>query len=146
MERRTFLRNCAIGCAGTAAIISTLESCGTAAYYAKATTNGNRLIIPKSEFVVIKGDKLTQRKYVLIRPQGSQFPVSVYRQDENTYTALLMECTHKGCELNAHASNLVCPCHGSEFSTTGAVLSPPADQNLKTYAVTSDQENIYIQL
>jgi cytochrome b6-f complex iron-sulfur subunit len=144
MERRKFLQSCAIGCAGTVSILTTLESCGTAAYYAKTTTTENKLVIPKSEFVQIKGDKSIPRKYVLVRPAGSKFPVSVYKLDENNYSALLMECTHKGCELQAHATNLVCPCHGSEFSNTGAVLSPPADQNLKTYSVTSDQENIYL--
>jgi Rieske Fe-S protein len=35
-------------------------------------------------------------------------------------------CTHQGCPVNATAKDFECPCHGSVFSTTGAVLNGPA--------------------
>lgn len=90
--------------------------------------------------------KIVQRKYVLVRSEKLGFPICVYKLDDQHYSALLMECTHKGCELQPHGDFLVCPCHGSEFNSTGAVLSPPAEQNLHAYTLTTDHENIYIQL
>jgi len=62
------------------------------------------------------------------------------------YTALLMECTHKGCELRVNGEYLVCPCHGSEFTNKGVVQNPPAEKNLRTFIVTADNENIYVEV
>jgi cytochrome b6-f complex iron-sulfur subunit len=65
---------------------------------------------------------------------------------EGVFTSALLKCTHQGCELNVGGGIYTCPCHGSEFTIKGEVLEGPADQNLKTYTTTSDNENIYIQL
>ena len=86
------------------------------------------------------------RQYVLIRPESYEFPVCIYRLDDNNYSALLMKCTHKGCELQPQGNHLVCPCHGSEFSNQGVVQSPPAEENLQSFKVTTDNENIILQL
>lgn len=55
-----------------------------------------------------------------------------------TYIALSVICTHAGCRVsyNASAGNLPCPCHGSVFSTAGAVVNGPADSPLPVYSVT----------
>jgi cytochrome b6-f complex iron-sulfur subunit len=83
---------------------------------------------------------------VLIRNERFNFPICVYKLDENNYTALLMECTHRSCELQPQGTYLICPCHGSEFNNKGVVQNPPAEQNLRTFKITTDNEHIYIQL
>jgi cytochrome b6-f complex iron-sulfur subunit len=49
-------------------------------------------------------------------------------------------CTHAGCdvEYDQAAKALECPCHGSRFSLTGAVLLGPASRPLQTYVTQLD--------
>ena len=146
MERRKFIKSCVIGCSSMATIALTLESCGTSAYYAKTTLAGSSYTIAKSEFVVVNKNKTIDRKYVLIRPATLGYPICIYKIGPESYSALLMECTHKSCELQPQSTFLVCPCHGSEFTSKGEVQNPPAERNLKTFPITTDSENIYLQL
>ena len=52
-----------------------------------------------------------------------------------TFSALSSICTHQGCivEYNSTAGNLQCPCHGSEFTTTGSVVKGPATMPLQKF-------------
>ncbi len=63
--------------------------------------------------------------------------IIVIRSGENSYLALSKICTHQSCTVtyNHSGNSLPCPCHGSLFSTTGAVLNGPAESNLKVYTV-----------
>jgi cytochrome b6-f complex iron-sulfur subunit len=56
-------------------------------------------------------------------------------QSGGTVTALDSTCTHQGCTVAPDKSILKCPCHGSEFSLTGAVKQGPATVALHTVAV-----------
>lgn len=146
MDRKTFLQTCGYACLGSAALTTFLQSCASTTYFAPATTDDNRIVLKKSAFLTTEKGKTVQRKYVLVRSEKLGFPICVYQLDSQNYSALLMECTHKGCELQPHGEFLVCPCHGSEFNARGTVLNPPAEQNLHAYTLTTDHENIYIQL
>ena len=42
-------------------------------------------------------------------------------------------CTHLGCVVAVKGDALHCPCHGSEFAPTGAVLKGPAKLPLPPY-------------
>lgn len=122
-----------------------LESCaGT--YYAVSNASGDVLSLARSEFIKEKDGEQKLRKYVLVRSEKLSYPIALYRLNESTYSAVLMECTHNSCELNPHGDFLVCPCHGSEFSNLGIVQNPPAETNLINYKVTYDEEFIYIHL
>ena len=53
---------------------------------------------------------------------------------QNTYTALNATCTHEGCVVNGfEGGRYVCPCHGSQFATSGAVVMGPAARALSQY-------------
>jgi cytochrome b6-f complex iron-sulfur subunit len=144
MDRKDFIRTCGMACIGAAVLPVFLASCGSSVYYAKSSVAQNRLVINKSEFIVEEKNKF--RKYVLVKSEKYNFPIYVFRFDENTYSALLMECTHKSCELEPHGEYIACPCHGSEFTNRGVVQNPPADKNLVSFKTEIDNENIYIQL
>jgi nitrite reductase/ring-hydroxylating ferredoxin subunit len=146
MDRKAFIKTCGFTCLGGLSVISLIQSCGSSNYYAKSTFKDKQLVLGKSEFIKEKDGKKTLRKYVLLKTEQLSYPICIYKTGEDQYSALLMECTHKSCELQPHGDYLVCPCHGSEFSNKGAVQNPPAEDNLKTFQVKTDHENIYILL
>lgn len=51
--------------------------------------------------------------------------------------AVSRRCTHLGCTLafDEGARKLVCPCHHSQFDTSGQRLAGPAQRNLTVYPV-----------
>jgi glycine/D-amino acid oxidase-like deaminating enzyme/nitrite reductase/ring-hydroxylating ferredoxin subunit len=59
--------------------------------------------------------------------------LAVYRDGQGTLTALSPVCTHLGCHVrwNTAETTWDCPCHGSRFAPTGAVLNGPALQALQ---------------
>jgi cytochrome b6-f complex iron-sulfur subunit len=61
----------------------------------------------------------------------------VARTAQTSVTTVTASCTHEGCNVTGFASNLyVCPCHGSQFSTSGAVVQGPAPTALRQYPTT----------
>ena len=146
MDRKEFIKTCGFACMGGAVLTALLQSCASTNYFALTTFENNRITIKKTEFVKVEKNKTVERKYVLIKTDKYNFPIGIYKISENNYSALLMQCTHKGCELNPHGNYLICPCHGSEFTNKGIVQNPPAEQNLQTFKTSSDIENIYIHL
>ncbi len=69
----------------------------------------------------------------LVQASAGNFLVSRTAQD--TFAALTAVCTHEGCVVtNFQSGTYGCPCHGSEFSTTGAVRSGPATSSLRQFS------------
>lgn len=64
--------------------------------------------------------------------------VLVARTNSGTFLAVSAACTHEGTNVNyvASANDFYCPNHGSVFSSSGAVVQGPAQQNLATYHTT----------
>lgn len=67
-----------------------------------------------------------------------EIPIVVFNLD-GRYYAVSNICTHEHAELSDGAldgEEIVCPLHGARFSViTGAVLGPPAYENLRTFPV-----------
>ena len=72
--------------------------------------------------------------------------IIVIRSGDNSYLAFSKICTHQGCDVtyNHSEGELPCPCHGSVFSTSGAVLEGPASSGLKQYSVTKEGDILTI--
>ena len=67
--------------------------------------------------------------------QSSAANVLVSRQSQDTFAAVTAICTHEQCTVTGFQnSRYVCPCHGSQYTTTGAVVQGPATRNLQTFA------------
>lgn len=146
MDRKEFIKTCGLACLGGIATVLINQAC-TGTHYVTATVSQNKLLtIRKSEFEKTGKDNRGLRSYILVKPAELNFPVCIYYLGGNGYSALLLECTHSGCELSPRGDFLVCPCHGSEFSKLGVVQNPPAENNLKSFKITTDDENIYVQL
>lgn len=59
-------------------------------------------------------------------------------------------CTHEQCEIDQnylmHGEVVECTCHGSQFNVkTGANTLPPAAEPLKTYQVSVEGEDIFVE-
>jgi cytochrome b6-f complex iron-sulfur subunit len=53
----------------------------------------------------------------------------------DTFTAVTATCTHENCTITGFTGqDFVCPCHGSRFSTSGAVQNGPATRSLRSFA------------
>lgn len=56
------------------------------------------------------------------------------RTGTTSATVLTATCTHEGCTINEMSgSSFVCPCHGSTFTTSGAVVKGPASRSLQQF-------------
>ena len=121
-------------CGATTAL---LNSC-TKSYYINASIKNDAVSLNKTDFF--------EREFVVINNPELEFPVYVYKKNEVDYVALSMKCTHKGCQLKPAGKILVCPCHGSEFSNTGKVMTPPADVDLKQYATSVINDQVLVIL
>lgn len=71
-------------------------------------------------------------------------------KDGDEYYAIAYMCSHEEFGLEGGTINngcITCPYHGAEFRLkTGEVLAPPAYENIKTYSVRTDEDNISIGL
>ena len=66
----------------------------------------------------------------------------VARTGQNAFTALSSTCTHQTCTITGFGNNVyVCPCHGSQFSTSGQVVMGPAGAPLHQFT-TSFSNNV----
>lgn len=56
-------------------------------------------------------------------------------------------CTHAGCAVTweSDRQKFVCPCHDSEFSSSGEVLEGPATEPLASYEVKVEGDSILVK-
>lgn len=59
----------------------------------------------------------------------------VIHPEKDKFVALDIKCTHRNCDLGYAQSEklLICPCHGSKFDVSGAVMNGPATKPLNYY-------------
>lgn len=145
MERKDFIKTCGFACLGGIGISTILESCGTMQILTGEIT-GDDLIVPVKDFAIGAPHKKQFKKYIILNNDLLKFPICVYRFNENTYSALWMQCTHQGAELQVFGDKLQCPAHGSEFNNKGVMQNGPADTNLRTFPIVIEQDQIKISL
>jgi Rieske Fe-S protein len=80
--------------------------------------------------------------------EGRTGKILVFRGPDGRVAAVDMTCTHKGCDVDwdAARTRIVCPCHGSKFDATGAVLEGPAKRPLASYAVRVDGGDLVVRV
>ena len=66
--------------------------------------------------------------------QSGQNSFLVARTGQDTFNAFTAVCTHEQCIVTGFQSGtFVCPCHGSQYNTSGAVVQGPAPQRLRQF-------------
>ena len=61
--------------------------------------------------------------------------ILIVQATEGVITAFSAICTHQGCTVAPGNGELDCPCHGSRYDLTGAVITGPAEEPLTPYPV-----------
>lgn len=145
MHRKQFIKTCGFACASAVGAGFLLQSCNSSKSIT-AAISGSDLVFPASDFEMIKNEKKQFKKYLVVHNEQLKYPLCVFRFDENNYSALSMQCSHQGAELQVFGDKLQCPAHGSEFDNKGIVQNSPADTNLRTFPVTIDNTTIRISL
>jgi arsenite oxidase small subunit len=76
----------------------------------------------------------------------SGYPNVLFKRSDGNLAAFSLLCTHVCCETTYEASSSIfyCPCHGSEFDSSGNVIRGPASSPLPTITLTVDNSgNVY---
>lgn len=141
MQRKKFIRTCGLACLGATSIGALLQSC-IPTKNITVTIEGDQLVIPKSDFTKKDG----YYDYIVVNNSRLQFPIAIFRFATDEYSALLLQCTHQGNELNAYGDKLVCSAHGSEFDNKGNVTNGPATDPLRSFPIQIENNNILISL
>lgn len=145
MERKEFLKACGFACLGGITLPGLLQSCGSTKLISGSIEDSD-LIVLLSDFETKAGNEIHYKKYIVVNNDRLQFPIAVFRFDEENYSALLMRCTHQGAELQVFGDKLQCPAHGSEFDNRGNILNSPAVKALRNFPVTIDENQLKISL
>lgn len=143
MERRTFIHLGGLACLSGVTLSTGLMGC-SGMRYVDATLEGENLQVPLSAFAIEGGQ--ASLGHVVVRHPSLRWPVAVYRNSDGGHRAFLMRCTHQGTQLKAGEAELVCPAHGSTFSTDGSVSEGPAASPLRSLPVTIDGDRLLISL
>lgn len=145
MDRRLFIRSCGYACLSGVAIATMFQSC-TTTKIVSGTIDQTNLIIDITDFDLITKNEQGYRKYILVQNDSLKFPICIYRFSESDYTALYLQCTHQGAELQVFGDKIQCPAHGSEFSNRGLVENGPATNQLRSFPVQIDNKQLKIAL
>lgn len=141
MERRNFLKSSCNICllAATGYFLSEFAGCSPAAFHVmSADIINDEIKIPVVSFA--------QSSTQFVRPKGWYYDIAVQKKEDNTYEALLMQCTHQENQLIATGNGYTCSLHGSQFNKDGKVTKGPAENPLKQYSTSVDQQNLIIHI
>jgi cytochrome b6-f complex iron-sulfur subunit len=69
-------------------------------------------------------------------------------RDERGVFAQSAVCTHLGCltRANPREDGFFCPCHGSQFTLDGKVVSGPAPRSLEHFKIEREGERLWVDL
>lgn len=125
-----------------------LESCSGTRYVSGKIDN-KYLVLDINSFVRKQTNDSNEKKFyrcLIVENQKLKFPIVIFKNDSNGYTALLMQCTHQGAQLQVYGDRLQCPAHGSEFNSKGGVTNGPAMSSLKSFPVEVQNQSLKIKL
>lgn len=79
--------------------------------------------------------------------RSSATDVLATRTAQDTFSAVTATCTHEACTITGIRNQIfVCPCHGSQFTSTGSVVSGPATRSLRVHATSLSGSTLSIGL
>jgi cytochrome b6-f complex iron-sulfur subunit len=137
MERRKFIERILISSGTTFMLGAVFSSC--------EKDDDDPINIPSEGLVI---DLTESANSNLLNPGGFIYRngLIVANTGNEEFTALASTCTHEACTIgfSLQAARFPCPCHGSEFSYTGSVLTGPATIALQRFTVARDGDILTI--
>lgn len=139
VNRREFLAG-----TGGVALAAALAACGDGVI--SGVQGGTIVPPPATDRVIVK-----VADFPGLAAVGTLVKVSAFfaakRTGQATFEAFNMSCTHEGCLTDiVNGQRFDCPCHGSRFDNTGAVVNAPATRPLAklptAYNATTDELTI----
>lgn len=139
MDRRDFIKQSCLACmaVGAGMAITSLSSCASLPVYKTAISN-QQIAVPVSLFA--------QNDFQIIQPEKFYYNIAVRKEQNGTYTALLLRCTHADNPLTPAGNGFKCNLHGSAFDKEGHVTTGPAERDLKRYPTEIINNNIIIHI
>jgi Rieske Fe-S protein len=99
-----------------------------------ATVRGNEVEIDIARVPQWRAPEVGESAVVFLTAR-----VIVVRRPRDLFSAFSAVCPHAGCGVSTvRAGELVCPCHGSTFTFSGARVAGPAPEGLTALSVTYD--------
>ncbi|RYE23460.1 MAG: Rieske (2Fe-2S) protein [Sphingobacteriales bacterium] len=142
MQRRSFIKTGCSLCLLTAAgmLLPTVSSMAMAKTKPfKATINDQH----QAEVPVALFEETTLQ---IVRVKGTFYDIALHKEEDGSYKAFLMRCTHMDNQLQLTGDGFRCSLHGSEYDKTGAVTKGPAEMPMVTYATTVNNDLILINI
>lgn len=137
--RRDFVRTCSS--AGAALLAAATSGCASAVLTRVAPVNGRAHVrVADHPALARPGGSLR------LLPDGARDELLVVRQEDGSFAVLSSVCTHNGCTVEAQASRIVCPCHGSTYDRLGRVVVGPAERPLARYRASLSDGVLVIDL
>jgi len=146
LDQQTRRQFCGRACSAAAiaalggAVATVLQSCSSGSPTSPSGTNASPLPLVSGTAsggtVAITIDASSPLASVgsVALAQSSAGNYLVARTAQDTFVALTATCTHQACQITGHSGQIfVCPCHGSQFDSSGRVLSGPAPTALRQY-------------
>ena len=141
MERRNFIKStcniCLLGAAGF--FTSQMQGCSPASFPVfKTDVHDKKITVPLSLF-----DKSSLQ---IVRPKNMYYDIAVQKKEGNSYSALLLLCTHQQTQLTVTGNGYNCALHGSNFDKNGNVTKGPAETPLQHLNTFVSNTNLIIQI
>jgi len=135
--RRQFVKQTVVGF-GTVAIgsftMQVLASCSTSNPTGPSEDNSDTTITVDISLVENQALSVVGGTIALISNDLDNAGLLLIRESQSKVRAFSRECTHNQCTIGAFANGKsICPCHGSEYDTTGNVTKGPAPSRLNDY-------------
>jgi Rieske Fe-S protein len=134
MGRRIFLK--ALAASGGAAALGAFLAACAPSVNSGGSSSGSGITLdltkPENQSLAAVGGTLALDADNL-DPKG----LLLYRLNETTVLAFSRKCTHMGCAVGGFVNGIsICPCHGSQYDTSGKVVKGPASNPLTSYTAT----------
>jgi Rieske Fe-S protein len=125
MHRKDFIKGtCGVCVAmGSGFLMSALLSaCKTPLGVVKTSAANDLVTIPLNEF--------EKMDYKLVRLSNYDYDLAIQKNQDGSFTVLVLMCTHAGHPLTKTGNNYYCTLHGSQFTHEGKVTKGPAEKNM----------------
>jgi len=114
-----------------------ISACASSAIF-KTSVENKKIFVP--------GSLVPPSSLLIVRPRELGYDIALRKENDNSYTALLLRCTHAENPLVSTGDGFQCNLHGSRFDEEGNVVKGPAEFSLFRYKTELISDEIIIHI